>query len=74
MRDVDSLDEGVAGGGADGRSREKAAATLSLRYCSECGRTDRFNKLPETHYTRGRRCDGPLWVAVYRFDRTMEAT
>jgi hypothetical protein len=45
---------------------QEPPSTLSLRYCPACGRTDRVNHLPGTHYTEGRRCDGPILVARYR--------
>lgn len=45
---------------------EPPPTSLSLRYCPVCGRTDRFEVLPEPHYRNGRRCDGLIRVARYR--------
>ena len=43
--------------------------TISIRFCTVCKRTDRFNNLPDRHFHKGTSCDGEIQVAVYRFDR-----
>jgi hypothetical protein len=45
-----------------------APQTLSLRFCTACGRTDRNGDLPLPHW-HGGLCRGEIVVAVYRFDR-----
>jgi hypothetical protein len=47
------------------------SSTMSIRFCSTCGRTDRVNHLPPRHYRNGTLCGGEIEVAVYRFDRTL---
>lgn len=48
-------------------------STLSVRFCPECGRSDRYGLLRDSHTQiggLGSGCDGVVQVATYRLDST----
>lgn len=54
------------------------SATLSVRFCPACGRTDRFSKLHAHHHFASSRavlpCSGTVEVLTYRLEMTGRKT
>jgi hypothetical protein len=45
----------------------KPPATIALRYCTECGRTNQSQTIGSlSHFYEGHKCDGEVRVAIYR--------